>query len=67
MNAIYAAILPCPCCGKQPQEQPFQYDADDWGHKAEMGVVKCTECGLKMETCCGQAAAVERWNERIVA
>ena len=59
-----AALLPCPCCGDPPDERPYNYDVDDHGNKGQMGVVFCRGCGLCMETCCGQAEAVARWNTR---
>jgi hypothetical protein len=57
-------LLPCPCCGTEPRVDPYMVDIDDWGHKAETGVVICRGCGLRMETCCGQAEAEKRWNVR---
>ena len=61
-----ADLLPCPCCGDPPEERPYEHDIDDYGNKDQMGVVFCRGCGLRMETCCGQAAAVARWNTRAV-
>jgi hypothetical protein len=39
-------------------------DVNDYGDKAEVGVVKCTGCGMRMETCHGQDEADKRWNRR---
>lgn len=57
-------ILPCPCCGSIPVRRPYMTTIDDWGNKAESGVVFCTNCGLNIETGCGQKEAEERWNRR---
>jgi len=57
-------LLPCPCCGANPVRRPHMVVYDDWGNKDEHGVVFCTNCGLNIETCHGQAEAEKRWNTR---
>jgi len=57
-------LLPCPCCGDTPVRQTYEGEAADQIHKIEIGVVRCLDCGLSMETSCGQPEADARWNRR---
>jgi hypothetical protein len=57
-------LLPCPCCGSEPRREPYMADVDDYGTKGETGVVFCRNCGLNIETGCGQDEAESRWNRR---
>lgn len=60
-------LKPYPCCGsiEAVVEQHYNYEADDYGNKTRMGVVKCLQCRLKMEAGSKPKYAIERWNRRV--
>lgn len=57
----HSHILPCPCCGSSD----IRSNKVLFGVKISTGLINCRECGLRMETSCGQKEAELRWNNRI--
>jgi hypothetical protein len=52
----------CPCCGSLFVVNESYYA--EIGHPIKTGRVICKNCGLNMETCSGETAAIKRWNRR---
>lgn len=63
---VDAVVLPpCPCCNSSIiVARPYTDRAADEISEIEVGVVRCLNCGLTMETSCGQVEAEWRWSRR---